>query len=353
MKKVNEGKMDPSAKKERGDEWAKHLKKGGKRVANKKIRKAGKSMEETLSVPEKHQKKIAISTLKMSDAGTKIMGGMTKDEARTFLKKIGYSESKIKKLEESMSGDIWKSKMNNKFVVYGTKGNISNEVIGRYKTETEAINVAKKTKNGKVVNDISNKTIYESIKQDGYLLREGKFGPGTKTSLKIKNKDWKADAGAIENKNRPEAVYVTFSSWVKPKLSVVKAQASSTSDPSQLAISVMKDFEKEVGRISKKISSVFDSELFDTSSIIFDYDFPAEQAKPGKRQYLEIEINIDTVNDIDFNDEPAPHAGTGRVNHIPFKDFVPALTKAIDKIIEFEVFHPKKSLVDYSKVKGK
>jgi hypothetical protein len=34
-----------------------------------------------LSVPEKHQLKIAYSTLKMSDIGARIMGGMTKDEA--------------------------------------------------------------------------------------------------------------------------------------------------------------------------------------------------------------------------------------------------------------------------------
>ena len=42
-----------------------------------------------LSVPEQHQLKIAQSTLKMSDVGAKIMGGMTKDEARKFLKRCG------------------------------------------------------------------------------------------------------------------------------------------------------------------------------------------------------------------------------------------------------------------------
>ena len=34
-----------------------------------------------------HQIKIAKSTLKMSDIGARIMGGMTKDEARDILKK--------------------------------------------------------------------------------------------------------------------------------------------------------------------------------------------------------------------------------------------------------------------------
>lgn len=56
----------------------------------------------TLDVPDKHRKKIAIDTLKMSDSGAKIAGGMTKDEARKFLKSIGYSDDKIKKLEESI-----------------------------------------------------------------------------------------------------------------------------------------------------------------------------------------------------------------------------------------------------------
>jgi hypothetical protein len=60
-----------------------------------------KLQEKTLSVPEKHQKKIALQTLKYSDAGAKIMGGMTKDEAKKFLKSIGYTDRQIKKLEES------------------------------------------------------------------------------------------------------------------------------------------------------------------------------------------------------------------------------------------------------------
>jgi hypothetical protein len=52
------------------------------------------------SVPEKHQLKIAKDTLKMSDAGARIMGGMTKKEAKEFLKSKGYSEKQIKKLEK-------------------------------------------------------------------------------------------------------------------------------------------------------------------------------------------------------------------------------------------------------------
>lgn len=58
------------------------------------------SIKEELSVPEKHQKKIAIDTLKMHDVGANIMGGMTKEEARKFLSKIGYTDEKITKLEK-------------------------------------------------------------------------------------------------------------------------------------------------------------------------------------------------------------------------------------------------------------
>ncbi len=51
------------------------------------------------TVAEKHQKRIAISTLKMSDVGASIMGGMNKAEARAFLTKIGYSAARIAKIE--------------------------------------------------------------------------------------------------------------------------------------------------------------------------------------------------------------------------------------------------------------
>lgn len=54
-----------------------------------------------LSVPEKHQLNIAKKTLGYSDIGANIMGGMTKDEARKFLKSIGYTDREIKKMEES------------------------------------------------------------------------------------------------------------------------------------------------------------------------------------------------------------------------------------------------------------
>jgi hypothetical protein len=41
-----------------------------------------------LSVPEKHQLRIARDTLKMSDVGALIMGGPTKSEARQIILKL-------------------------------------------------------------------------------------------------------------------------------------------------------------------------------------------------------------------------------------------------------------------------
>jgi hypothetical protein len=55
---------------------------------------------DALSTPEQHQKKIALSTLKMNDVGANIMGGMTKEQARAFLKRIGYSDARIADLEK-------------------------------------------------------------------------------------------------------------------------------------------------------------------------------------------------------------------------------------------------------------
>lgn len=56
----------------------------------------------TLSVPEQHQKSIAIKTLKMNDIMSRMMG-MSKDDARKFLKEIGYTDQKIKDIEKGKS----------------------------------------------------------------------------------------------------------------------------------------------------------------------------------------------------------------------------------------------------------
>ena len=45
-------------------------------------------MKKTLDVFEKNQLKIARATMKMTEAGALIMGGMTKAEARAVIKKL-------------------------------------------------------------------------------------------------------------------------------------------------------------------------------------------------------------------------------------------------------------------------
>lgn len=45
-------------------------------------------MKHPLTIPEKHQLKIAEDTLRMSDAMARIMGGMTKDEAKEIITKL-------------------------------------------------------------------------------------------------------------------------------------------------------------------------------------------------------------------------------------------------------------------------
>lgn len=45
-------------------------------------------MRQNLTVPERHQLNIARKTLKMSDVGAEIMGGMTKEEATLVIKRL-------------------------------------------------------------------------------------------------------------------------------------------------------------------------------------------------------------------------------------------------------------------------
>lgn len=54
-----------------------------------------------MNVFDKHQLNIAKKTLKMSDVGILIMGGMTRDEARQIIKKLTRqpkTKNKIKKV---------------------------------------------------------------------------------------------------------------------------------------------------------------------------------------------------------------------------------------------------------------
>jgi len=58
-----------------------------------------------MNVFDKHQIKIARSTLKMSDVGATIMGGMTKDEARAVLRKHASSASAAERQIRQLEGN--------------------------------------------------------------------------------------------------------------------------------------------------------------------------------------------------------------------------------------------------------
>lgn len=175
---------------------------------------------------------------------------------------------------------------------------------------------------------------------------------GTKSNLRIRRKDWKAAGGAIEHKNRPEAVYIVLSSWVAPKLSVTKAKSSSTQDPEELAIRTAHDFSEEVKRAMKKVGSCFESKYFDQNSIIWTVDYAWSASLVGKRQFFELEINIDTVNTIDRNDQPSPNPANGKVEMYSYKDLEPHIANAVDKILSLECFNPGKALVSFADKKG-
>jgi hypothetical protein len=53
--------------------------------------------------PLKHQIKIAIRTLKLSDTGALIMGGPTKAQARETLLSAGYVDEAIRRIEDANS----------------------------------------------------------------------------------------------------------------------------------------------------------------------------------------------------------------------------------------------------------
>ena len=55
-----------------------------------------------MDTPQQHQYKIARDTLRLSDVGVLILGGMTKEEARNFLHSIAHwSIARIQKFENA------------------------------------------------------------------------------------------------------------------------------------------------------------------------------------------------------------------------------------------------------------
>lgn len=53
-------------------------------------------MTKTLTVPERHQQRIALDTLRMHEQGAFIMGGMDHRKAVEVLRKLGHSDWDIR-----------------------------------------------------------------------------------------------------------------------------------------------------------------------------------------------------------------------------------------------------------------
>lgn len=75
-----------------------------KRAATKKRKSNATKKRSGLSVFDKHQIVIAKKTLRMSDVGARIMGGMTKAEARTILKKFGKKSNPKRRIKRDSKG---------------------------------------------------------------------------------------------------------------------------------------------------------------------------------------------------------------------------------------------------------
>jgi hypothetical protein len=64
------------------------------------------AIKRELSVADKHQIRIAKQTLAYSDEGAKIMGGMTKDEAKIVLGRFGLDRNRRNKHDKPLNERI-------------------------------------------------------------------------------------------------------------------------------------------------------------------------------------------------------------------------------------------------------
>lgn len=183
-------------------------------------------------------------------------------------------------------------------------------------------------------------------------LLEGKFGPGSPNNpIRLKAKGWKGNLGAIENKRRPESLFIVLSTWAKPNLTLTKALSAGSATPEDVVEDAAKSMEVEIRRMQPQIRSFFNSLYFQPDSVIFTYEFKAGSAKPGKPLYLELEINIDTVNHIDDNEDPAPNPKTGQVENLHLDSFKKPVEDACNKILNLPVFSRSKDW-DFKKTKS-
>ncbi len=107
--------------------------------------------------------------------------------------------------DEAKGYNPWYNLMGDgKFEVRGTVGKTSNKTVGSFATKAEAVKVAKKTKDGKVINMVSNKTVYEGNvglsnhnatmddpdEDPKGEIDEAKFAFKPNQSIKYMNKPW-------------------------------------------------------------------------------------------------------------------------------------------------------------------
>jgi len=107
-----------------------------------KARELLESMNE--GVPEKHQLKIALKTLKMNKVGASVMGGMDHKGAVKVLRKNGYSDDKIKGLLKKAGhseGDIdgFMGESSNKFYEDFGDTSVSLNVFDYFKTPSRTV----------------------------------------------------------------------------------------------------------------------------------------------------------------------------------------------------------------------
>lgn len=124
-----------------------------------------------LSVPEKHQLNIAKKTLRMNDVMARVMGGMTKDQSRSFLRSIGWTAARIKQHEDGPDGKV--------------KGG---EVAEAKKPSTRELHKALMAKIGKTVRPID----ADEYPPGGSASRKGLEGPFTRPNGKVRYYDAKA-----------------------------------------------------------------------------------------------------------------------------------------------------------------
>jgi len=102
----------------------------------------------------------------------------------------GFKENINEGKRRSIGGSIWKSAMDNPFVVRGTKGNVSNELFGSFKTLKDAKAEIKKLKikdavitnnvSGKVVENINEEKTYYQMSNVGTVKYLINFHDGKK-----------------------------------------------------------------------------------------------------------------------------------------------------------------------------